>query len=143
MTPDTSPPATALRAHIFEDRRVIATGIAALTMPQLRAIARGFGWPLAGLKRDDIVLQIERHYADRNSAAAAAAALSADEQSLLSALAWLGIDTRSSLAAAFDRLQSVLPATARVARTTWNPYKAGDPLLPSGLLGPVRLLTQE
>jgi hypothetical protein len=28
----------------------------------------------------------------------------------------------------------------KFARTTYRPYKAGDPLLPSGLLGPVRLL---
>ncbi|MCC7021100.1 MAG: hypothetical protein IT332_15165 [Ardenticatenales bacterium] len=134
MIPNTSLPATALRAHIFEDRQVIATGIAALTMPQLRAIARGFGWPLAGLKRDDIVLQIERHYADRAGAAAAAAALSADEQALLSALAWLGIDTRSSLAAAFDRLQSVLPATARVKPPLHVGSRALDTAIERGLV---------
>lgn len=114
LMPGESPPSTTLRAAIFEDRRVIAAGIGALTMPQLRAIARGFGWTLTGLKRDDIVLQLERHYADRDSVAAAAAALGADVQPLLSALAWLGIGTRSSLAAAFDRLQFALPAAARV-----------------------------
>ena len=31
------------------------------------------------------------------------------------------------------------PATARVAFTTWKHWKAGEPLLPSGLLGPVTL----
>lgn len=34
---------------------------------------------------------------------------------------------------------SGLPAERRLARTTWNPYKPGTALLPSGLLGPVRL----
>ena len=32
-----------------------------------------------------------------------------------------------------------LPASKRVAWVTYNPYKPGDPLLPSGLLGPVQL----
>jgi hypothetical protein len=32
-----------------------------------------------------------------------------------------------------------LPVEERVTKTTWNPYKPGDPLLPSGLLGPVSL----
>ncbi|HTL73200.1 MAG TPA: glycosyl hydrolase [bacterium] len=32
-----------------------------------------------------------------------------------------------------------LPADQRLTKTTWNPYKPGDPLLPSGLLGPVTL----
>ncbi len=32
-----------------------------------------------------------------------------------------------------------LPAQQRVAWTTWNPYRKDSPLLPSGLLGPVRL----
>lgn len=35
-----------------------------------------------------------------------------------------------------------LPADQRVAKTTWNPYRPDTPLLPSGLLGPVRLLTR-
>ncbi|MDX9755234.1 MAG: glycosyl hydrolase [bacterium] len=33
----------------------------------------------------------------------------------------------------------VLPEDQRIAWTTWSHYKADDPLLPSGLLGPVRL----
>jgi hypothetical protein len=36
-----------------------------------------------------------------------------------------------------------LPEGMRATRTTWNPYNAGDKLLPSGLLGPVTLLRQE
>jgi len=32
-----------------------------------------------------------------------------------------------------------LPADQRLTKTTWNPYKPTDPLLPSGLLGPVTL----
>ncbi|MCB9784283.1 MAG: glycosyl hydrolase [Candidatus Omnitrophica bacterium] len=39
-----------------------------------------------------------------------------------------------------DRL---LPLEKQVAWTTWNPYKADSELLPSGLLGPVRIATQE
>ncbi|MCA9438940.1 MAG: hypothetical protein KC978_24355, partial [Candidatus Omnitrophica bacterium] len=39
-----------------------------------------------------------------------------------------------------DRL---LPLEKQVAWTTWNPYKADSELLPSGLLGPVRITTQE
>lgn len=35
---------------------------------------------------------------------------------------------------------AALPPERRVSRTTWNPYKPDAPLLPSGLLGPVRLL---
>ena len=34
-----------------------------------------------------------------------------------------------------------LPANERLTKTTWNPYKPGNPLLPSGLLGPVTLMT--
>ncbi|MCA9428751.1 MAG: glycosyl hydrolase, partial [Candidatus Omnitrophica bacterium] len=37
-----------------------------------------------------------------------------------------------------DRL---LPSEKQVAWTTWNPYKADSELLPSGLLGPVRIAT--
>ena len=33
-----------------------------------------------------------------------------------------------------------LPADKRFTSTTWDPYKAGDPLLPSGLLGPVQIM---
>ncbi len=33
-----------------------------------------------------------------------------------------------------------LPPERRITRTTWSPYRADSPLLPSGLLGPVRLL---
>ncbi len=36
-----------------------------------------------------------------------------------------------------------LPADQRVAQTTWNPYRLDTALLPSGLLGPVRLLRKE
>lgn len=35
-----------------------------------------------------------------------------------------------------------LPEEARVARTTWNPYKPGTPLLPSGLVGPIRITVE-
>ena len=31
------------------------------------------------------------------------------------------------------------PESRRLTKTTWNPYKPADPLLPSGLLGPVTL----
>ena len=33
-----------------------------------------------------------------------------------------------------------LPPKRRLTWTTWNPYKPADALLPSGLLGPVRLM---
>ncbi len=36
-----------------------------------------------------------------------------------------------------------LPADQRVAQTIWNPYRPDTALLPSGLLGPVRLLRKE
>jgi hypothetical protein len=36
-----------------------------------------------------------------------------------------------------------LPPDQRVAWTTWNPFKKDSPLLPSGLLGPVRLVAEE
>jgi hypothetical protein len=36
-----------------------------------------------------------------------------------------------------------LPAEKRVGWTTWNPFRAGDTLLESGLLGPVRILAAE
>ena len=36
---------------------------------------------------------------------------------------------------------AALPEDQRIAQTTWNPYKADSPLQPSGLLGPVRLLS--
>ncbi|MGA2657711.1 MAG: glycosylhydrolase-like jelly roll fold domain-containing protein, partial [Verrucomicrobiota bacterium] len=38
---------------------------------------------------------------------------------------------------------AALPPDQRVAWTTWNPFKKDSPLLPSGLLGPVRLAAQE
>ena len=37
---------------------------------------------------------------------------------------------------------SALPAAKRLARTNINPYKPDSPLLPSGLLGPVKLLLE-
>ena len=36
-----------------------------------------------------------------------------------------------------------LPQEKRVTFTTYNPYKKGTPLLPSGLLGPVRVAWAE
>ncbi|MEW5899994.1 MAG: glycosyl hydrolase [Acidobacteriota bacterium] len=36
-----------------------------------------------------------------------------------------------------------LPPQRRIAWTTWNPYTQGKPLLPSGLLGPVTVLTRQ
>jgi len=38
---------------------------------------------------------------------------------------------------------SGLPEKERLTWSTWNPYKSTDPLLQSGLLGPVRLMTAE
>ena len=38
---------------------------------------------------------------------------------------------------------SGLPEKERLTWSTWNPYKPTDPLLPSGLLGPVRLMSAE
>jgi hypothetical protein len=38
---------------------------------------------------------------------------------------------------------AALPPDQRVAWTTWNPFKKDSPLLPSGLLGPVRLAAEE
>ena len=34
-----------------------------------------------------------------------------------------------------------LPVSERLTRTNINPYKPSDPLLPSGLLGPVRIFS--
>lgn len=36
-----------------------------------------------------------------------------------------------------------LPEKERLTWSTWNPYKPTDPLLPSGLLGPVRVMSAE
>ncbi|MCC6143386.1 MAG: hypothetical protein IT368_06235, partial [Candidatus Hydrogenedentes bacterium] len=36
-----------------------------------------------------------------------------------------------------------LPEDEQISWTTWNPYDADAPLLPSGLLGPVRILSEE
>ncbi len=38
---------------------------------------------------------------------------------------------------------AALPPDQRVAWTNWNPFKKDSPLLPSGLLGPVRLAAEE
>jgi hypothetical protein len=38
---------------------------------------------------------------------------------------------------------SGLPPEKRLTWTTWNPYKPRSPLLPSGLLGPVRVMAEE
>lgn len=38
---------------------------------------------------------------------------------------------------------SGLPEDQRLTRTTWDPYKSTDALLPSGLLGPVRVLWED
>ena len=38
---------------------------------------------------------------------------------------------------------SALPEDRRLSWTTWNPYKPDSPLLPSGLLGPVRIMTRQ
>ncbi len=38
---------------------------------------------------------------------------------------------------------SALPPDQRITRTTWNPFTKDIPLLPSGLLGPVILLSQD
>lgn len=37
---------------------------------------------------------------------------------------------------------AALPEDQRLTWTTFHPYKAGDPLLPSGLLGPVTIQSQ-
>jgi hypothetical protein len=36
----------------------------------------------------------------------------------------------------------ILPPEKQIAWTTWNPYEADSPLLPSGLMGPVRILME-
>jgi hypothetical protein len=37
---------------------------------------------------------------------------------------------------------AALPVAQRVAWTTWNPFTEDKPLLPSGLLGPVRVVVE-
>jgi len=37
---------------------------------------------------------------------------------------------------------AALPVEKRLTWSTFQPYKAGDPLLPSGLLGPVTIQAQ-
>lgn len=38
---------------------------------------------------------------------------------------------------------AALPADQRIAWTTWNPFPKETPLLPSGLMGPVRITSVE
>lgn len=38
---------------------------------------------------------------------------------------------------------SALPVEKRLTSTTWNPFQSNSPLLESGLLGPVKLLTRD
>ena len=49
----------------------------------------------------------------------------------------------AALAESLNRFLESLPQEKRVTFTTYNPYKKGTPLLPSGLLGPVRVAWAE
>ena len=49
----------------------------------------------------------------------------------------------AELAESLNRFLESLPQEKRVTFTTYNPYKKGTPLLPSGLLGPVRVAWAE
>ncbi|MEO8083217.1 MAG: hypothetical protein ABI780_05295 [Ardenticatenales bacterium] len=113
--PPPAPPPATLRERTFDDEALNAAGLHGLTAPQLRAIARGFGWTLTGLKRDGIVEQMEQYYLDPASTAKAAAALSPDLRKLLGIVGWLGMEPRSELAGGYDRLLAVLPSSARPA----------------------------
>jgi len=55
----------------------------------------------------------------------------------------IGLLTANMTQAADSLGDSGLPEKDRLTWSTWNPYKPTDPLLPSGLLGPVQLMTAE
>lgn len=57
--------------------------------------------------------------------------------------AMMGLLTSNVMQAADPLGDSGLPEKDRLTWSTWNPYKPTDPLLPSGLLGPVRLMSAQ
>jgi len=55
----------------------------------------------------------------------------------------MGLLTANVTQAADSLGDSGLPEKEPLTWSTWNPYKPTDPLLPSGLLGPVRLMSAQ
>ena len=55
----------------------------------------------------------------------------------------MGLLTANVTQAADSLGDSGLPERERLTWSPWNPYQPTDPLLPSGLLGPVRLMSAQ
>ncbi|MBA3530953.1 MAG: hypothetical protein H0T73_03385, partial [Ardenticatenales bacterium] len=89
---------------------IVALALADLTVPQLREIARGFGWKLSGLRREEVIAQMAAHYANPAHAASLLAPLPEAERRLLALLAWLGWQPEHRLLPMLHTLAGLLPA---------------------------------
>lgn len=87
----------------------ITLALEGLTVPQMRAIADAFGWPLRGLRRDDLIAQMAAHYTDEAMTARALATLGADERKVLTLAAWGGTATVEQMVRVAGALLENLP----------------------------------
>ena len=48
----------------MSDEAIVAAGLEARTVPQMRQVAARFDWPLSGLRRDGLIEQMTGYYLD-------------------------------------------------------------------------------
>ena len=111
-------------AHPFQldDVSLLELWVSSHTVPELRALARGMGWALSGLRREDVVDQLLEHYGSAESAEVAIDALAQGERRLLGLVAWAGDGDTYRLARRVTALAALLPAgwLAELERSTRN-----------------------
>ncbi|MCB0077433.1 MAG: hypothetical protein KDD73_08390 [Anaerolineales bacterium] len=97
----------------MSDEAIVAAGLEARTVPQMRQVAARFDWPLSGLRRDGLIEQMTGYYLDEAQIARALDTLTAEERQTLSLIVWSANQSVAATASAAEAMRPLLRSGPR------------------------------